>query len=725
MSIEPIEINVFEDVQENYIVYDREITQNQDPPFNSNILVTNDNKSNRLWFNMYYTFDDVVLDDEGKEISIVWVNADNEKGFSLAQNISVIQAEHRLTFAWDVPVQATHKEGIVYFAVRITSLLTETTGEPTYVWNSLAGSVAVKKGLVTDEFNKLDDASYPPGWVDYIEGKYKIALNKISQSDYQDLTIKDSYTLYLVEDTGGNITQYLGDVPISGGGSPVPPSPTPTSEGDVILSSGIISATHNPPVDFTYISSSGVHTATIYTGLTYRCPDGLNADGTRKYIDVTLDTDITNVVLASPGRKYLFIMSDKTTMNEAQRFIINNDSNYDNMGIPTLKYDIITNTIKYYNAQGQSYIVSGVILGYVTNISELGYKAGKSNTYSVANTFNTDIINDLIANKPGKSLNDAVPYYTKGSELMGIFKATNCVAFNDEETHIVTGNNNTALGKSQEIYTGNNNMVCGESNKLQLIQPSAQIPENNIINGYQNIINANIIKDNIINGSSNTINFASGYDSDTPVRTGGTVQNSIISGNINTLYTELDNSVMSGWNNTIFNDSATSTVYPTARCMICGESNKIAKANNSIISGYNNIVKNPRNSIISGKDSNIGNSTNNVDSSVIVTDDSDLSNTSVNGSLIVGTGLTANTLETGTTVLGKFNTDTTDKIFVIGNGSSSSNRKNAMEVDKNNNLTVAGTINITDNSVNPVIVIDLLAKIKELENRISELEQRT
>ena len=329
---------------------------------------------------------------------------------------------------------------------------------------------------------------------------------------------------------------------------------------------------------------------------------------------------------------------------------------------------------------------------------------------------NTDIINDLIANKPGKALNDAIPYYNKGSELMGIFKATNCAAFNDEESHIVTGSNNTALGKSQEIYTGNNNTVCGDGNKLQLIQPSSEIPENNVINGYQNTINANVIKDNIINGSSNTINFANGYNNDAPVRTNGTVQNNIISGNTNALYTELTNSVVSGWNNIIFNDSTTSTVYPTARCMVCGESNKITKANNSIISGYNNTVKNPRNSIISGRDSNIGNSTDNVDSSIVVTDNSDLSNTSINGSLIVGTGLTTNTLETGATVLGKFNTDATDKIFVIGNGSSSSNRKNAVEVDKNNNLTVAGTINITDNSVNPAVVIDLLAKIKELEN---------
>ena len=67
MSIEPQEITVYEDIQENYIVYDREVTENPNPPFNNNILVTNDNKSNRLWFNMYYTFDGRILDDENKE----------------------------------------------------------------------------------------------------------------------------------------------------------------------------------------------------------------------------------------------------------------------------------------------------------------------------------------------------------------------------------------------------------------------------------------------------------------------------------------------------------------------------------------------------------------------------------------------------------------------------------------------------------------------------------
>lgn len=157
MSISPDRIDVYQDIQENYIVYDREITENTDPKFNNNLLVTNDHLSNRLYFNMWYTFDDRDL--ESKEISIVWINANNEKGFSLCTD-KQLNDENRLTFAWNVPHQATYKEGIVYFAIRIVA--------NDYIWNSLPRTVEIKKGLVTTEYNSLDEAGYPPGWVDTI-----------------------------------------------------------------------------------------------------------------------------------------------------------------------------------------------------------------------------------------------------------------------------------------------------------------------------------------------------------------------------------------------------------------------------------------------------------------------------------------------------------------------------------------------------------------------------
>ena len=199
-------IVVVPDVQENYIVQDREINENPDPKFDSNILVTNDHLSNRLFFNMYYTFDDRELED--KEIKIVWTNANNEKGMSLCVDKEL--TGDRLSFAWNVPIEATYKEGTVKFAVRITS------GE--YVWNSLIGTVEVKQGIVTEEFNDLEEAQSTPGWVDYIEGKYKVALQTMTEDEYEALPVKSNDVIYVVTMNDLSINMYQGSKQISGGG---------------------------------------------------------------------------------------------------------------------------------------------------------------------------------------------------------------------------------------------------------------------------------------------------------------------------------------------------------------------------------------------------------------------------------------------------------------------------------------------------------------------------
>ena len=51
MSLRPEQIPVVEDRQEDYVVYDRVITANETLP--QNILVTDDDLSNRLYFNMW------------------------------------------------------------------------------------------------------------------------------------------------------------------------------------------------------------------------------------------------------------------------------------------------------------------------------------------------------------------------------------------------------------------------------------------------------------------------------------------------------------------------------------------------------------------------------------------------------------------------------------------------------------------------------------------------
>jgi hypothetical protein len=206
MSITPQSITVTADTQENYVIYDRTITKNPDPPFNDNILVTADNLSNRLYFNMWYTFDDRELED--KEIKIVWTNANNEKGMSLCVDKAL--SDNKLTFAWNVPIEATYKEGTIKFAVRITT--------DNYVWNSLIGTVEVRQGLVTEEFNDLEEAQSTPGWVDYIEGKYKMSLQSISEDDFDELDPKDNNTIYVVAMNDLSISLYQGSKPISTGG---------------------------------------------------------------------------------------------------------------------------------------------------------------------------------------------------------------------------------------------------------------------------------------------------------------------------------------------------------------------------------------------------------------------------------------------------------------------------------------------------------------------------
>ena len=43
-------------------------------------------------------------------------------------------------------------------------------------------------------------------------------IEKISKADFDDLTEKDPNTIYYVYDDAGNVTQYVGDAALSGGG---------------------------------------------------------------------------------------------------------------------------------------------------------------------------------------------------------------------------------------------------------------------------------------------------------------------------------------------------------------------------------------------------------------------------------------------------------------------------------------------------------------------------
>lgn len=191
MSIRPGQIIVTEDRQEDYVVYDRVISPNNSLP--QNILVTDDDLSNRLYFNMWHTFDDRDLAD--KQIAVIWLNANNEKGVNDCEDIEVIQGEHRLTFSWNVPKEATYKAGIIRFAIRINFT--------NYVWNSLPAEVEVRQGL---QINDYPEAIIPSA--------SKLGLMYISKTDYDSLSVKDTQIVYVVNDNDV-YTLYIGDTPIT------------------------------------------------------------------------------------------------------------------------------------------------------------------------------------------------------------------------------------------------------------------------------------------------------------------------------------------------------------------------------------------------------------------------------------------------------------------------------------------------------------------------------
>lgn len=205
MSIYPDTITVQEDIQEDYVVYDRVISPNENKVY-KNIVVTTDNKSNRVFFSMWYTFDDREL--ENKEISIIWLNALGNKGESLCVDKQLIG--DRLYFAWNIPGLATVKAGTIKYAIRITS--------NDYAWHTLPAEIECVQGLMDDGWDDKKEAEKTPGWVDYIEGKYKSNLLIISESEYRSITPPSDNTLYVVNMNDGTINMYVGSNQIHTGG---------------------------------------------------------------------------------------------------------------------------------------------------------------------------------------------------------------------------------------------------------------------------------------------------------------------------------------------------------------------------------------------------------------------------------------------------------------------------------------------------------------------------
>lgn len=184
-SISPETIVVQEDIQEDYVVYDRVISPNEQAVY-KNIVVTTDNKSNRIWFSMWYTFDDRDLID--KQISVVWINADGKKGETLCGDIQLIG--DRLYFSWDVPGACTNHAGMIRYAIRITA--------EDYAWNTIPAEIECVQGLMDSEWDTMPVAVDGVDWAEWLESQYKALVTILTEDEYNAIPVKDEL-LYIVK----------------------------------------------------------------------------------------------------------------------------------------------------------------------------------------------------------------------------------------------------------------------------------------------------------------------------------------------------------------------------------------------------------------------------------------------------------------------------------------------------------------------------------------------
>ena len=201
-SISPEHIEVQEDIQEDYVIYDRVIQPNENAVY-KNIVVTSDDRSNRVWFSMWKTFDN--RDMTTKSINVIWMNADNEKGETECGDIQVIG--DRLYFSWDIPLQATQRAGIIKYAIRIV--------DEDYAWHTLPAEIECMQGLMDADWADLDPAIITPSWIAYIENKYMVGIQILSRAEYDALEIKSNKILYLVREPDNSISQYLATIRVN------------------------------------------------------------------------------------------------------------------------------------------------------------------------------------------------------------------------------------------------------------------------------------------------------------------------------------------------------------------------------------------------------------------------------------------------------------------------------------------------------------------------------
>lgn len=197
ISPDPESLVVQEDIQEDYIVYDRVISPNEEAEY-KNIVVTTDNKSNRIFFSMWHTFDNRDL--MSKSISVVWINADGNKGETACGDIQLIG--DRLYFSWDVPGACTNHAGTIRYAIRIV--------DDDYAWNTIPAEIECVQGLMDSEWDEMPDAIDGVDWAEWLESQYRALISILTEDQYNALEEKEEMLYVVKMNDGIKVNLYLG-----------------------------------------------------------------------------------------------------------------------------------------------------------------------------------------------------------------------------------------------------------------------------------------------------------------------------------------------------------------------------------------------------------------------------------------------------------------------------------------------------------------------------------
>ena len=203
-SISPEVIEVDEDIEEHFVVYDRIISPYNQATYN-NIIVTTDDRSNRIWFSMWKTFDNRELIE--KTIKVIWINAEGMKGESICESKTI--SGDRLYFAWNIPSSVTVKAGTIQFALRIT--------DTDYAWHTLPAEIQCVQGLMDGDWEDIPEAVASVTWADYIEDQWNQILVICYKQEY-DAIVDKGRIVYVVEQPDGSVKMYLGTTEISTSG---------------------------------------------------------------------------------------------------------------------------------------------------------------------------------------------------------------------------------------------------------------------------------------------------------------------------------------------------------------------------------------------------------------------------------------------------------------------------------------------------------------------------